>query len=106
MSSLLPKLMKLGRAGSRSDRACEETNRQLDRIIPGIEMFRRGGDYRLAANERMTSSAHPGNFERSLSITENETTTKSQPSLSYGPPWARYLGGYQDRLLGRPLVLT
>ena len=27
MSSLLPKLMKLGRAGSRSDRACQETNR-------------------------------------------------------------------------------
>jgi hypothetical protein len=26
MSSLLPKLMKLGREGSRSDRACEETN--------------------------------------------------------------------------------
>jgi hypothetical protein len=39
MSSLLPKLMKLGRAGSRSDLACEETNRQLDRIIPKIDMF-------------------------------------------------------------------
>jgi hypothetical protein len=26
-------------------------------------------------------------------------------SLSYGPPWAHYLGGYQDRLLGRPLGL-
>jgi hypothetical protein len=25
--------------------------------------------------------------------------------LSYGPPWAHYLGGYQDRLLGRPLGL-
>jgi hypothetical protein len=26
-----------------------------------------------------------------------------QPAaLSYGPPWAHYLGGYQDRLLGRP----
>jgi hypothetical protein len=25
--------------------------------------------------------------------------------LSYGPPWARYLGGYQDRLLGGPLGL-
>jgi hypothetical protein len=80
MSSLLPKLMKLGRAGSRSDCACEETNRQLDRIIPGIEMFRRGGDSGLAANEMMTSSAHPGNLERSPSITENETTTESQPS--------------------------
>jgi hypothetical protein len=25
--------------------------------------------------------------------------------LSYGPPWAHYLGGYQDRLLGEPLGL-
>jgi hypothetical protein len=26
-------------------------------------------------------------------------------SLSYGPPWAHYLGGYQDRLLSGPLGL-
>jgi hypothetical protein len=26
-------------------------------------------------------------------------------TLSYGPPWAHYLGGYQDRLLGGPLGL-
>jgi hypothetical protein len=25
--------------------------------------------------------------------------------LSYGPPWAHYLGGYQDRLLGGRLGL-
>jgi hypothetical protein len=25
--------------------------------------------------------------------------------LLYGPPWAHYLGGYQDRLLGGPLEL-
>jgi hypothetical protein len=25
--------------------------------------------------------------------------------LSYGPPWAHYLGGYQDRLLSGPLGL-
>jgi hypothetical protein len=24
---------------------------------------------------------------------------------SYGPPWAHYLSGYQDRLLGEPLGL-
>jgi hypothetical protein len=28
-----------------------------------------------------------------------------QTPLSYGPPWAHYLGGYQDRLLGGPLGL-
>jgi hypothetical protein len=25
--------------------------------------------------------------------------------MSYGPPWAHYLGGYKDRLLGGPLGL-
>jgi hypothetical protein len=25
--------------------------------------------------------------------------------VKYGPPWARYLGGYQDRLLRGPLGL-
>jgi hypothetical protein len=30
---------------------------------------------------------------------------KTNPHLSYGPPWAHYLGGYQDRLLGGPLGL-
>jgi hypothetical protein len=28
-----------------------------------------------------------------------------KPGLSYGPPWAHYLGGYQDRLLSGPLGL-
>jgi hypothetical protein len=31
--------------------------------------------------------------------------TATVPRLSYGPPWAHYLGGYQDRLLGGPLGL-
>jgi hypothetical protein len=26
-------------------------------------------------------------------------------TMSYGPPWAHYLSGYQDRLLGGPLGL-
>jgi hypothetical protein len=29
----------------------------------------------------------------------------SMPIVSYGPPWAHYLGGYQDQLLGGPLGL-
>jgi hypothetical protein len=29
----------------------------------------------------------------------------SVTKVSYGPPWAHYLGGYQDRLLGGPLGL-
>jgi hypothetical protein len=31
--------------------------------------------------------------------------SRSWKVLSYGPPWAHYLGGYQDRLLGGPLGL-
>jgi hypothetical protein len=30
---------------------------------------------------------------------------ENRSPLSYGPPWAHYLGGYQDRLLGGPLGL-
>jgi hypothetical protein len=33
------------------------------------------------------------------------TITSGGGGVSYGPPWAHYLGGYQDRLLGGPLGL-
>jgi hypothetical protein len=33
------------------------------------------------------------------------TLNTRAPYLSYGPPWAHYLGGYQDQLLGGPLGL-
>jgi hypothetical protein len=36
---------------------------------------------------------------------EKELEKKRTKILSYGPPWAHYLGGYQDRLLGGPLGL-
>jgi hypothetical protein len=39
MSKLLPKLMRLGRAGSKSDRAYAETVRHIDMITPGIELL-------------------------------------------------------------------
>jgi hypothetical protein len=34
-----------------------------------------------------------------------KNTRISERFLSYGPRWAHYLGGYQDRLLGGPLGL-
>jgi hypothetical protein len=37
-------------------------------------------------------------------ITSSHTTFQTLV-LSYGPPWAHYLGGFQDRLLGGPLGL-
>jgi hypothetical protein len=36
---------------------------------------------------------------------EKELNKARKHSVSYGPPWAHYLGGYQDRLLGGPLGL-
>jgi hypothetical protein len=39
MSKLLPKLMRLGRAGSKSDRAYAETVRRIDMISHGIELL-------------------------------------------------------------------
>jgi hypothetical protein len=43
----------------------------------------------------------------------NKTCTLKSPNdlhfgtegVSYGPPWAHYLSGYQDQLLGGPLGL-
>jgi hypothetical protein len=34
-----------------------------------------------------------------------KASSRLMPRVSYGPPWAHYLGGYQDRLLGGPLGL-
>jgi hypothetical protein len=34
-----------------------------------------------------------------------ERERMAREEVSYGPPWAHYLGGYQDRLLGGPLGL-
>jgi hypothetical protein len=39
------------------------------------------------------------------SFTATATTLGAATSLSYGPPWAHYIGGYQDRLLGGSLGL-
>jgi hypothetical protein len=36
---------------------------------------------------------------------EGGVSPRARRNLSYGPPWAHYLGGYQDRLLGGPLGL-
>ena len=44
MSKVLPKLMRLGRAGNKSDHAFEEANRQLDKITPGVELFPKSAD--------------------------------------------------------------
>jgi hypothetical protein len=55
-----------------------------------------------------TSSQLPSPLTTGALIFETPACTtlpSPQVSLSYGPPWAHYLGGYQDRLLGGPLGL-
>jgi hypothetical protein len=64
-------------------------------------------------NSRATGAAPGstvGDSHKGPLITEKNTflhkIIKTQTnSLSYGPPWAHCIGGYQDRLLGGPLGL-
>jgi hypothetical protein len=53
MSKLLPKLMQLGRAGSKSDHAYAETVRHIEMITPGIELLQtvEGGPGERASDE-------------------------------------------------------
>jgi hypothetical protein len=44
-------------------------------------------------------------LERRASSTSWPSRSCIRIFLSYGPPWAHYLGGYQDRLLDGPLGL-
>jgi hypothetical protein len=44
-------------------------------------------------------------FYRSVSRPRADHYRVGHRRLSYGPPWAHYLGGYPDRLLGGPLGL-
>jgi hypothetical protein len=53
---------------------------------------------------RLETTLVPGCYGRLL-VTHTPSPTMQPLFLSYGPPWAHYLGGYQDRLLGGPLGL-
>lgn len=77
LSKLLPKLMKLGRAGSRSDRAFDETDRQLDVIIPGIEMFHRSN----RVEQTQPTSETPGG-QSSDSAEQTTANTNDSPQSS------------------------
>jgi hypothetical protein len=58
---------------------------------------------RSSSNPRTPKTPKSSPFTRGFGKgIQGKRTTKC---LSYGPPWAHYLGGYQDRLLGRPLGL-
>jgi hypothetical protein len=61
--------------------------------------------------ELLALSSHQKNKRIFLLATSPTRSSRSSnhlnlhTSLSYGPPWAHYLGGYQDRLLSGPLGL-
>ena len=71
MFKLLPKLMRLGRTGSKSDRAYEVTNRQLDKITPGIELYPRSVD---------DESSDPAPLANRSTVTSGGADTDSPPS--------------------------
>ncbi|RLN05473.1 uncharacterized protein C2845_PM13G08790 [Panicum miliaceum] len=103
MLKLLPKLMRLGRAESRSDRAFEETDRQLDKITPGIEMFLRSVD---------GESSDPGASATGSVTTEGVSCVLHNEMLLIEPPVWRTKGripgkqkknGVEPPLAGKPL---
>jgi hypothetical protein len=59
----------------------------------------------------VTSTIHGGlellddNLVDPAVVARNMESMRRAEQLSYGPPWAHYLSGYQDRLLGGPLGL-
>jgi hypothetical protein len=56
-------------------------------------------DLRSACKNRYVRSC----FEWRLREANHPEALCFEGMVSYGPPWAHYLGGYQDRLLGGPL---
>ncbi|CAN6244159.1 unnamed protein product [Urochloa humidicola] len=66
--------MRLGRAGSKSDQAFEETHMQLDKIIPGIEMFQRGTDDECAEPAAEHGASEP------VATAATESPPSSNPS--------------------------
>jgi hypothetical protein len=66
---------------------------------------------RVADRRRPTLGGHAPRTFPTTSLPEAMRRPRSTPPdarsalVSYGPPWAHYLGGYQDRLLGGPLGL-
>ena len=91
MSKLLPKLMRLGRVGSKLDHAFEEANRQLDKITPGIELFPRSADDESSGPAPLAS----GSVEQSGSAVTNSTpssTPMHAGMLLIEPPMSRTKG--------------
>jgi hypothetical protein len=83
MSKLLPKLMPLSRAGSKSDRAYIETVRHIDMITLGIELLQ---TTKSTADEMESGDLHEnGDDERGIvrvPPTHESGENTMEPSLS------------------------
>ncbi|CAN6338260.1 unnamed protein product [Urochloa humidicola] len=108
LAKLLPKLMRLGRVGSRSDRAFEETNRLIDKITPGVEMFPRTADGELSENGQAASgSIAPGSTDE-----PGPSGLLHDGMMLIDPPTSRTKGrssgkqkkvAVEDEIIGNPL---
>jgi hypothetical protein len=65
----------------------------------------RGINRRTKTPKRHKKTHGNHNTEASIQTMKDSYRFSLPPQLLYGPPWAHYLGGYQDRLLGGPLGL-
>ncbi|RLM73109.1 uncharacterized protein C2845_PM15G06930 [Panicum miliaceum] len=103
MSKLLPKLMRLGRVGSRSDRAFEEIDMQLDKITPGIEIFPSSADGE--SSDPAASATGSVTTEGASSALQNEMLLIEPPvSRTKGrSPWKQKKNGVEPPLAGNPL---
>jgi hypothetical protein len=68
-----------------------------------VRVTRRGG--RLDSRWMQRRERFPGLRDEGGGTAFCSRGCSSHSLLSYGPPWAHYLGGYQDRLLDGPLGL-
>ena len=93
LSKLLPKLMRLGRAGSKSDRAYTETIRHIDMITPGIELLRTaeigpiGPDE--ATNTELQQDAEGRRNIGPIAPTQQSSHNNIEPCLLYTSPSPR-----------------
>lgn len=111
LSKLLPKLMKLGRAGSKSNHAFDETNKQLDLITSGIEMYERSTGSTTAIQQATTHTAEDpadqstaGIGSESTEHMHSDANTDSTPSFASLPEDILLIEPPVSRTKGRDTV--
>jgi hypothetical protein len=71
----------------------------------GSEAIKTSRKTRLGKTGSVVDNAVKNRKAQDILAKRKADAAKATLPLSYGPPWAHYLGGYQDRLLGGPLGL-